>query len=117
MQNHLDDENRQLERIVTDRARTAIRCGRSVLAPAVAPRAGSAAWAIIDALPAHPIITAPMAAVAIGRVKTAIYDAIEQLVAAQILVPLSESKRKRSWEASGPPDLIERLEAGERPGR
>lgn len=81
-----------------------------------APRAGAAAWAIIDALPAHPIITAPVAAVVTGRVKTAIYDAIEQLVAAQILVPLSESKRNRSWEASGLLDLIERLEAGERPG-
>ncbi|MEO6865139.1 MAG: Fic family protein [Gemmatimonadaceae bacterium] len=81
-----------------------------------APRAGAAAWAIIDALPAHPIITAPVAAVATGRVKTAIYNAIEQLVAAQILVPLSESKRNRSWEASRLLDLIERLEAGQLPG-
>src|SRR5690606_17565820 len=29
-----------------------------------APRAGAAAWAIIDVLPGHPIITAPVAAVA-----------------------------------------------------
>lgn len=80
-----------------------------------APRAGAAAWALIDALPAHPIITAPVATVATGRVKTAIYDAIEQLVAAQILVPVSESKRNRSWEATGLLDLIGRLEAGELP--
>jgi len=37
-------------------------------------------------------------------------------VAAQILVPLSESKRNRSWEATGLLDLIERLEAGQLPG-
>lgn len=81
-----------------------------------APRAGAAAWAIIDVLPAHPIITAPVATVATGRVKAAIYDGIEQLVAADVLVPLSSSKRNRSWEASGLLDLVERLEAGQLPG-
>lgn len=81
-----------------------------------APRAGAAAWAIIDVLPAHPIISAPVATVATGRVKTAIYDAIEQLVAAEVLTPLSTSKRNRSWEATGLLDLIERMEAGELPG-
>ncbi|HEV2643917.1 MAG TPA: hypothetical protein VGT98_14470, partial [Candidatus Elarobacter sp.] len=73
-------------------------------------------WAIIDVLPAHPIITAPVATVATGRVKAAIYDGIEQLVAAEVLTPLSSSKRNRSWEASGLLDLVERLEAGQLPG-
>jgi Fic family protein len=80
-----------------------------------APRAGAAAWAIIGVLPAHPVITAPIATVVTGRVKAAIYDGIEQLVAAGVLIPLSTSKRNRSWEASGLLDLIERMEAGELP--
>lgn len=81
-----------------------------------APRAGAAAWTIIDVLPAHPIITAPVATVATGRVKAAIYDGIEQLVTAEVLTPLSSSKRNRLWEASGLLDLVEHLEAGQLPG-
>ena len=77
-----------------------------------APRAGAAAWALIDVLPAHPIISAPVATVATGRVKTAIYDAIEQLVDAEILLPLSSSRRNRAWEVAGLLDLIESMEAG-----
>ncbi|HEX7941116.1 MAG TPA: Fic family protein [Gemmatimonadaceae bacterium] len=80
-----------------------------------APRRGAAAWALIDVLPAHPIITAPVAAIATGRAKAAIYDAIEQLVAAQVLMPLSASQRNRAWEVVGLLDLIERLEAGQLP--
>ncbi|MBA3672335.1 MAG: Fic family protein [Gemmatimonadaceae bacterium] len=80
-----------------------------------APRAGAAAWALIDVLPAHPIVTAPVATTATGRVKTAIYTAIEQLVTANVLTPLSASKRNRAWEADGLLALIERLEAGQLP--
>ncbi len=80
-----------------------------------APREGAAAWALIDVLPAHPIITAPVAAAATGRVKTAIYTAIDQLVAARVLTPLSESKRNRAWEVTGLLEMIERLEAGQLP--
>jgi len=80
-----------------------------------APREGAAAWALIDVLAAHPIITAPVATVATGRVKATIYSAIDQLVAAKVLIPLSESKRNRAWEAAGLLDLVARLEAGELP--
>lgn len=80
-----------------------------------APRRGAAAWALIDVLPAHPIVTAPVATIATGRVKAAIYDAIEQLVAAEILTSLSASRRNRAWEAVGLLDLIESLEAGQLP--
>lgn len=80
-----------------------------------APRAGAAAWAIIDALPAQPMISAPIAATATGRAPARIYEAIEQLVAAEVLQPLSEGKRNRWWEATGLLDLIARLEAGELP--
>jgi Fic family protein len=77
------------------------------------PRSDAAAWSLIDALPAYPVITAPVAAAATGRSKPQVYEAIEQLQAAGVLVPLSASKRNRSWEADGLLDLLERLEAGQ----
>ena len=80
-----------------------------------APRADAAAWAIIDLLPAHPMISAPVATAVTGRAKSRIYEAIEQLVGAGVLLPLSEGKRNRWWEAAGLLDLIGRLEAGELP--
>ena len=79
------------------------------------PRSGAAAWALIDVLPAHPIITAPVAAAETGRAKSAIYEAIGQLSAAGVLRRVSESKRNQAWEVVGLLDLLERLEAGERP--
>jgi Fic family protein len=80
-----------------------------------APRAGAAAWAILDVLPAHPMISAPVATAVTGRAKAAIYDGITQLVDAGILQPLSQNKRNRSYEAAGLLPLITQLEAGELP--
>jgi Fic family protein len=79
------------------------------------PRSDAAAWAIIDLLPAHPTISAPVATAMTQRSKSRIYEAIEQLVAAGVLLPLSNGKRNRWWEASGVFDLIEQLESGEYP--
>ena len=79
------------------------------------PRADAAAWAIIDLLPAHPMISAPVATAVTGRAKSRVYEAIEQLVGAGVLLPLSEGKRNRWWEATGLLELIGRLEAGELP--
>lgn len=76
------------------------------------PRSDAAAWAVIEALPAHPVITAPVAAAATGRAKAAIHQAIRQLSECGVLEPVSESKRNRSWEATGLLDLLEGLEAG-----
>jgi len=76
------------------------------------PRAGAAAWAIIDVLPAHPMITAPVAVAATGRAKAAVYQAIDQLETAGVIVPLSESRRNQAWEATGLLDIIAALEAG-----
>jgi Fic family protein len=70
------------------------------------PRADAAAWAIIDVLPAHPIITAPVAAAATGRSKPSIYEGIAALEVAGILEPLSTSQRNQSWEAIGLLDLL-----------
>ena len=88
---------------------------REQLATARAPRADAAAWAVIDLLPAYPIITAPIAAAATGRAKSAIHQAIGDLEKAGVLLSLSESKRNRSWEATGLLNLLASLEAGEPP--
>ena len=76
-------------------------------------RADAAAWAVIDVLPAHPVITAPVAAAASGRSRGPIYQALDQLQTAGVLIPLATSKKNQSWEASGLLELLEALEAGE----
>lgn len=74
------------------------------------PRADAAAWAVIDALPAHPMISAPVAEAMTGRARSRIYEAIEQLETAGVLLPLSAGRRNRWWEATGLLELIEQLE-------
>jgi Fic family protein len=76
------------------------------------PRTDAAAWSLITILPAHPIITVPVAVAATGRTKPAVANAIEQLEGAGILTRLSESARNRGWEADGLLDVIVGLEAG-----
>jgi hypothetical protein len=75
-------------------------------------RADAAAWAVIDVLPAHPVVTVPVAVTATGRSKSSTAVAVGQLVEAGVLSPLSESKRNRAWEATGLLDLLTDLEAG-----
>lgn len=84
-------------------------------ASATAPRADAAAWAVLEVLPAHPIISAPVAAAATGRSKPSIYQALRELQGVGVLAPLSESPRNLSWEAVGLLDLLAGLEAGELP--
>ena len=88
---------------------------RSQLTQQRAPRVDAAAWAVIDILPAHPIITAPVAVAATGRAKVAIYQALDELAEAGVLLPLSRSQRNQSWEARGLLDLLTGLEAGRFP--
>jgi Fic family protein len=88
---------------------------RAQLTAAGAPRLDSAAWALIDVLPAHPVISAPVAAAATNRSKAPIYQALKELETAGVLVPLTGHRRNRSWEASGLLELIAGLEAGELP--
>lgn len=78
-----------------------------------APRAGAAAWAIIDVLPAHPIITAPIAVLATGRSNPSVYEGIKQLVDAGVLVPQSTAVRGQMWEATGLLELLARMEDGQ----
>jgi len=88
---------------------------RDALAAGANPRSDAAAWAVIEVLPAHPIITAPIAAAATGRAKSAVNQAVVELEEAGILLRLSRSRRNRSWEAAGLLDLIAGLEAGKPP--
>lgn len=76
------------------------------------PRADAAAWRVIAVLPAHPVVTVPVAVAATGRTKPAVANAIEQLEEAGILERLTDSPRNRAWEAEGLLDLIAGLEAG-----
>jgi len=88
---------------------------RAQLAAGAAPRAGAAAWAVIEILPAHPMVTGAVAAAATGRSRAPIYQALRELETAGVLMPLSASKRNQSWEAVGLLDLLAGLEAGEPP--
>jgi Fic family protein len=96
-----------------ERVRSLQQRWRQLLSQEVDPRADAAAWALIDILPGHPVITVPVAVAVTGRTKPAATNGIEQLATARVLVPLGESKRNRAWEAVGLLDLIESLEAGE----
>jgi Fic family protein len=96
-----------------ERVRSLQERWRQQLRERVDPRADAAAWAVIDLLPGHPVITVPVAVAATGRTKPAVANGIDQLVGASVLVPLGESKRNRAWEAVSLLDLIESLEAGE----
>lgn len=76
------------------------------------PRADSTVWEVIEILPAHPMITVPIAAAATKRSKPATYQAFESLQQAGVLVPASTSRRNQSWEAEGLLELIADLEDG-----
>ncbi len=76
------------------------------------PRSDAAAWNLINVLPAHPIVTVPVAVAATQRTRPAVGNAIDELEAAGVLVRLTESPRNRAWEADGLLDLIVGLEAG-----
>lgn len=96
-----------------DRVRTLQDEWRAQLRERIDPRSDAAAWAIIEVLPAHPVITVPVGVAATGRTKPAVTNSIDQLTTAGVLTPLGESRRNRSWEAVGLLDLIEAMEAGE----
>jgi Fic family protein len=79
------------------------------------PRSDSAAWTLIDVLPAHPVITVAVGAAATGRTKPAVNNAVAELAEAGILRAVSESRRNRAWEASRLLDLIVAMETGKTP--
>lgn len=75
-------------------------------------RADSAVFAVLDALPAHPVITSPIAVAATGRSTPRINQALDALTDAGILIPTSSGRRNRIWEAPRLLDLIATLDAG-----
>lgn len=82
------------------------------------PRADAAAWAVIDVLPGYPVITVAVAVAALEgsgrrRARAAVQTGIDQLVDADVLLPVGPSKRNRAWEVTGLLDLVSGLEAGE----
>ena len=78
-------------------------------------RGDAAAWAVIDVLPGHPVITLAVAVAASGRSKSSTAVAMEQLAEAGVLHPMTQGKRNRAFEAEGLLDLIAGLEAGDMP--
>jgi Fic family protein len=68
-------------------------------------RIDAAAWKLIDVLPAHPVISVPVAVAATGRAKAAVQQAVDRLVEVEVLIPLSSGARNRQYEASGLLDL------------
>jgi len=75
----------------------------------VHPRGGSAAGRLIDILLEHPALDAETAARLIGASTSSTYSAIEQLLAAGVLHPVTQSKRNLAWAATDVMDEIESL--------
>ncbi len=88
---------------------------REQLRAAIDVRSDAAAWRVIDVLPAHPVITLPVAVAATERTKAVVNQALGQLEQVGVLVRLSRGERNRTWEASGLLDLLTDLEAGRPP--
>ncbi len=86
---------------------------RAQLRTALDPRADAAAWRVIDVLPAHLVVTLPVAVAAVGRTKAVVNQALGQLERAGVLQRLSQGERNRTWEAAGLFDLLTGLERGE----
>ncbi|HEY0840884.1 MAG TPA: Fic family protein, partial [Vulgatibacter sp.] len=85
------------------------------------PRRGSTADALIDLLPAHPILSLASARQITGRSKQATNVALAALEEAGVLRRLSIGKRNRAWEAREVFDLAngfeQELGLGPRAGR
>lgn len=77
----------------------------------IVKREDAAAWLLIAELPGHPIISTAIGVARTGRSKPRVQEAIDQLVQAGVLLPLSDAKRNRLWEAAGLLDLLADLEA------
>ncbi|MEO5510529.1 MAG: Fic family protein [Longimicrobiales bacterium] len=84
----------------------------SLLSAGDPPRADAAVWSVIDMLPAFPSITGPVASAKSDRSRGRVYEALQILESAGVLVPLTSGKRNQAWEPRGLLDLIAGLESG-----
>jgi Fic family protein len=73
-------------------------------------RSDSAAAAIVDALPAHPILNAADAAALTGRSEQRARAALNQLEADGVLAQVTLGRRNRAWESVGLFALVDRME-------
>ena len=79
------------------------------------PRSDAAAWIIIDALPSYPMLNRADAVDFTARSLPAVDNALRQLEAASVLIPVHDQPpSRRSWEPAGLLNLIIDLES-ERP--
>jgi Fic family protein len=85
---------------------------RAMLRTTANPRADSVAWALIDVMPAHPMISVPVAVAVTGRTKAVVNEALLQLETAGVVTRASQGQRNRTWEATGLLNLLADLEAG-----
>jgi Fic family protein len=74
------------------------------------PRSDSSAEALIQALPAHPIVTVATAQAFLGRSKQAVNQAVGLLVEKGVLQPVTLARRNRAFEARELFDLIDDVE-------
>lgn len=74
------------------------------------PRRDSAAHAIIDALPGHPILDGAAAAQITGRSTVAARNALRALEEAGVVAQVTVGKRNRKWESVGLFALIDQME-------
>lgn len=79
----------------------------------IVKREDAAAWLLIDQLPGSPIISTAIGVAHTGRSKPRVQQAVDHLVEAKVLLPLSGGKRNRQWEAAGLLDLLADLEAAQ----
>jgi Fic family protein len=74
------------------------------------PRSDAAVHDIVRELPAHPVIDVAAGRRLTGKSHVAVGNAIKQLVAAGVLVPLNEKKWGRVWECDELLELVTDLE-------
>lgn len=70
-------------------------------------RSNSAAARLLDLLPQLPVFSAEEAEAAVGGATSAVYRAVEQLVEAEVLRPVTKRKRNQVW---GVGDMLDELD-------
>ena len=76
------------------------------------PRSDSVAWALIDVLAEHPMMSVAVAVAATGRTRAVVNEALLQLETTGVLTRSSRGQRNRTSEATGLLDFLTDLEAG-----
>ncbi|HEY7811759.1 MAG TPA: Fic family protein, partial [Nakamurella sp.] len=70
-------------------------------------RAGSAAGALLELLPAHPVLSSDEACTLVGATRSSVFAAIDRLRSAGVLRPLTTRRRDQIWAAG---DILDELD-------